>query len=464
MPLVYNNYNPETSYTFLSMMNKLKYFIIVVAMLFPKIGMAQDELSDVVEHYCRKLLAEKGATSKIEHILHLKYSYNNASEQLKAVKPEVMTLLVKTYMNEQLLNDYSSYLCVYANNAQLDYAKFDSLINVTENLILSNEISKKVYDDEDRYLSVFFKTALNRAKEGKECKPLKLEASDNWMSSYQSIVDSLTIVRMSLVDREYKSVKSNLITFDKVTENRATEIASTYTSYLRDNIHTFYANFLYRFFRNERTMKMYVNGSRLEGYREFCGMSDFESMRSLISKDFYRWCDSDNNIKKAKKLVSKGKGIGVYDLYTGLIDYINSIKDLYSGEDLKDCDVNPSFPGGDTALMSWLSENLKYPAIAQENGIQGRFLVSFIVEKDGSISNIEPEDGDVTERLKKYFVEMMTGEPYCSANEKNKHEGYIALKKEALRIIRIMPNWVPGKLNGKPVQVRYKLPITFRLQ
>ena len=95
----------------------------------------------------------------------------------------------------------------------------------------------------------------------------------------------------------------------------------------------------------------------------------------------------------------------------------------------------PSFPGGQGALMQWLRDNIKYPVIAAENGIEGRVIVQFVVSKTGSISGVTVVRGV---------------DP--------------SLDKEAVRVVSSMPNWTPGKQNGTTVNVRYTLPVTFRLQ
>ena len=94
----------------------------------------------------------------------------------------------------------------------------------------------------------------------------------------------------------------------------------------------------------------------------------------------------------------------------------------------------PEFPGGTAALLEYLRKNIKYPAICRENNIQGRVLVTFIVNKDGAI--VEPE-------------------VVKSVNP--------SLDKEALRVISTMPNWKPGSQRGKPVRVKYTVPVNFRL-
>lgn len=95
----------------------------------------------------------------------------------------------------------------------------------------------------------------------------------------------------------------------------------------------------------------------------------------------------------------------------------------------------PEFPGGMGELMKFLGNNIKYPAVAQENGIQGRVIIQFVVEKDGSVANPVVAKGV---------------DP--------------ALDKEALRVVKSMPKWKPGKQRGKAVRVKYTVPVTFRLQ
>ena len=94
----------------------------------------------------------------------------------------------------------------------------------------------------------------------------------------------------------------------------------------------------------------------------------------------------------------------------------------------------PQFPGGAVAFMKWLTKNLKYPATAQQRKVQGRVVAQFIVNTDGSISNLE-------------IVERLSTE--CD--------------REALRVLRMMPNWQPGVMNAKPCRTKVCIPIVFKL-
>ena len=94
-----------------------------------------------------------------------------------------------------------------------------------------------------------------------------------------------------------------------------------------------------------------------------------------------------------------------------------------------------SFPGGMGECMKWLGKNIKYPTISQENGVQGRVIVQFVINRDGSIVDAKVVRGV---------------DPY--------------LDKEALRVVNLMPKWTPGKQRGKAVRCQFTLPVQFRLQ
>lgn len=95
----------------------------------------------------------------------------------------------------------------------------------------------------------------------------------------------------------------------------------------------------------------------------------------------------------------------------------------------------PLFPGGDAALMAYLRDNIHYPTVAAENGVQGRVVVGFVVERDGSITDVNV---------------LRSVDP--------------SLDREAMRVVKGMPRWTPGKQNGSAVRVKYQVPVTFRLQ
>ena len=103
--------------------------------------------------------------------------------------------------------------------------------------------------------------------------------------------------------------------------------------------------------------------------------------------------------------------------------------------DMAMVEQKPSFKGGDAALYKWLNSQIVYPAAASEEGVQGKVIVAFVIEKDGRVTNVQVV--------------------------RKKHP---ALDAEALRVVKKMPNWTPGRNNGQPVRVKYNLPVTFKLQ
>ncbi len=98
-------------------------------------------------------------------------------------------------------------------------------------------------------------------------------------------------------------------------------------------------------------------------------------------------------------------------------------------------EVPPTFPGGSKEMNKWLSENISYPVIAAENGVEGRVILGFVVGPDGSVTDVE-------------IIRSL--DPACD--------------KEAIRVVKQMPKWIPGKQNGHPVYVYYTLPVLFKLR
>ncbi len=97
-------------------------------------------------------------------------------------------------------------------------------------------------------------------------------------------------------------------------------------------------------------------------------------------------------------------------------------------------EVQPAFPGGTAAMMKFLRDNIKYPSVCSDAGIQGRVIVSFVVNKDGSIEQVEVLSG-VHERL----------------------------DAEAVRVVKMMPSWTPGMMQGHAVRTKFNLPVSFRM-
>lgn len=156
-----------------------------------------------------------------------------------------------------------------------------------------------------------------------------------------------------------------------------------------------------------------------------------------------------NEVKNKEELLEDNRAMGAIDVSDGVDDLTKQtvkeevvIKEEVVEKPKEDIIYNtanvqqvPEFPGGEQALYKWLKEHLVYPAAASEEGVGGRVTVEFVVSKTGAIENVRVVRG--------------------------RHP---ALDKEALRVVKAMPKWNPGRNNGEPVKVTYVLPVTFNLQ
>ncbi len=164
------------------------------------------------------------------------------------------------------------------------------------------------------------------------------------------------------------------------------------------------------------------------------------------------------NGRKVQKILVNGK-----EFFKALSDdqEIPTIQNAIHDDPIFEVVEEPAqYPGGQAALMQYVAQNIRYPKIATENGVQGRVLVQFVIEKDGSLSNFK------VVKDAKPVSDGITVNAQGTTAEGNDipKEAYGALNIEALRVLRGMPNWTPAKQRGQTVRMKYTLPVTFRLE
>lgn len=155
--------------------------------------------------------------------------------------------------------------------------------------------------------------------------------------------------------------------------------------------------------------------------------------------------EEDKQVKNQEDVLENEAAVGAVDITEGTNDLNKVIiqEQVIAAPKVEDeqsvsiamVEQKPEFPGGEAAMYKWLGDNIVYPSAASEEGVQGRVVVEFVVGKDGSISNV-----------------------------KVVRPRHPALDKEALRVVKAMPKWLPGRNNGQPVKVTYTLPVNFKFQ
>ena len=196
--------------------------------------------------------------------------------------------------------------------------------------------------------------------------------------------------------------------------------------------------------------------------------ADAESLKSLVAENIASLTVVKNG-EAAKTLGYPGKTVILIQTKTKL--------DTLKVNVVENPGCNAQFKGGEAALMQWLARNVKYPAVSQSAGVQGRIIVQFYISETGKIFNVravsvgknEPQGGQTLEEMvvQAYAKDMARQGKTLSAEEAEAHKvAMMALVKEAERVVRAMPEWEPAYLDKektKPCTVKFNLPIMFRL-
>ena len=176
-----------------------------------------------------------------------------------------------------------------------------------------------------------------------------------------------------------------------------------------------------------------------------------DDVKELVKKLPGAEMDDDGNItvngKSVAKIMLEGKEV------------FNKNDTIYNV-----VEVRAKFPGGDEECFKFLSENIRYPKLCHEFGVQGRLIVRFVIEKDGSISNIEKVRGPGKELSQVDVVAYKEENPDATELPKEGQDLGDLLYEEAVRVLKLMPKWEPAKdKDGNVVRSRFNLPIMFRL-
>jgi len=189
-----------------------------------------------------------------------------------------------------------------------------------------------------------------------------------------------------------------------------------------------------------------------------------------VTKAVYEAADKENEV--VTQITELGVNITVYNAHTKRVVQTTDDKEQAATDDevVQVCEVMPEFPNGVQALLDYMSQNLHYPKFAQELGVQGTIIISFVVDKEGQISKTK-----VIKHLQsansRFAKDQTTADvaPQAQGEEGIDIEEQVALacatmEEEAMRVINDMPRWKPGTHHDKPVNVSYNIPISFRLK
>ena len=209
-----------------------------------------------------------------------------------------------------------------------------------------------------------------------------------------------------------------------------------------------------------------------EKYVQFIGVSfdtDYDAWQQCVEKNEMCWTQVIEPEKMRDSQVAKDFGVkwipsmylidceGQVVLGTVDIDKLASVLEQLARTGLEPI---PSFPGGDEALRNYLASKIEYPKVAENLGIVAeRILCSFMVNKDGSVSDVQV---DSVEGINAFGSKMQGMTP--DERSANIDVCVDLMKREAVRVVSGMPNWEPAKLNGKPVKMIFRVPISFKLR
>ena len=393
-------------------------------------------LREVVTKYYQKCLTQDCFQKMLAKKLRRTDGKNKEITEL--VDSCTNKVLVASYINDKFVDDFvDEVLPIFEENITAE--ELQKVVDNVDSIYCATDYYRvyveSVVADFNEFLSVVY--SLTAAK-----KPVNLKRIEcNVPQSYKDQVEFI-VCKLPSVDKLYDKVNAMPML--------GTNSKQLFCDYMQINARKFLTNKLYEYIPDE-----YV-------YKELA----------------YIWENTKSYTKLLKELQKKDKSI--FDKMVNRLDayMMDSANIAKAAKEAKEtnldsvrfyfyydvCEKNPEFEGGETELLKWLQRNLRYPRLAQENNVQSRILVGFVIDKDGSVSKSHVISSSVRKSHHNEITLEVTDDPKIVEKILIDEAGRAALDSEALRVVNAMPKWKPGTLNEKPVKVKYTLPITFRLQ
>jgi|GEM_PF-1998433 tonB family C-terminal domain len=320
------------------------------------------------------------------------------------------SFLQKNYTKEQI-----------AHHIKLGIAKKEIVLNLMS-FASSADTKKKIQND-------FHSPLKNIAKGNAETQNPIAEkpCPDSFRTAFEIFWEDegvRGVMEKEIINFEIK-IRNDVSMKSTQSDAEKEEVGNNMMAYCKKNAPIFWRNLLLNHITEEE-LRLFDDSAASTIPRKITKEQQDYFHQELLEK-FINWNDRQIANNRTEYLYMLGDAIDVdFETLPKL-----SEKDVYKGKP----DTEPSFPGGENAMLQWLLKNLRYPIMCMAEGVEGRVFASFVVDTDGSIGNIKI---------------MRSPHP--------------AMSKEVRRLLRIMPLWSPATKDGKPVRVKYSVPIMFRLK
>lgn len=438
-------------------MKKINIILLIIGMILCSSTpcKAENELGYAVYHLCQKMLAEPETAQNIECVLHHPSCYRLAPKGFDRLKPAELDLLVEQYKKEDFLQDYYDHICYFAFRQKLNYNELEKFVAETDNISAVYDLQSVYGSMRDAYFVNFNEIVARNLKDGVRNKPLVLNAPQWFVNAYKDVVDTL----VSRTNFDYKGIKG-LLESEGCSSEKAEAVVCGHKTYMEKNLPVFYFNFLYRFFPQKEKMDIVKCGFKVREF-DYFSFDSKRHMDNMISKSFYEWCEKDNHIKNARKK-AKEQGLvsdtRVFEKKRAkyFYDYMGPVLLLPD-----DYDEEPTYIGGDEAMMEYARKHLKYPAIAERNKVYSTVYVGFDVEKDGTVTNAKILCNDSRENFLMKLDSIISDKPIDAKRAEKLRQGLEALEAQSLKIVNGFGKMNPAKKNGEAIKCRFYFPFNY---
>lgn len=454
-------------------MKKQKLIITILLSAFSFAASAQENLRDAVNAlYTKTMSSHNKKVMTVDQLNSFLLAEDEKGHFLQGYsekdRQQIAYELALMYYDDNAASSMTSIVYPYFIG-KIDASNLNRYVQNVKNIDVVGELVERYMNTYERENNRYTDCVFEVMTDGGTPKDLVYQAPESYIKKIETFV---THACQGYKDG-YESARNDY-SVDKVGQDQHLFMERA-LQYMERNDRIRLTNYYYKIWPDEECLDDMILATETGMHiANTAVIQNIQKINADFNSKFLYWSLAEGRIAQAakkaqttpsKKLAKQAKSNNGLN---GTISIMapKTAEELKEEEGIEIADVQPEYPGGINELMQFLRQSLKYPAIAQEHGVESRIIIQFVVDKEGSISPNEMNILQTGTSTLEYadMLESMSGNQKTTERVHALRKAVNALENEAIRVIKIMPKWKPGYKNGKAVRVKFALPITFRLQ
>ncbi|MCR5312180.1 MAG: energy transducer TonB, partial [Bacteroidaceae bacterium] len=440
-----------------------RMFLACLLFITTTVSYAQASLHQQVRELCHKrLFDDKTRDNNIQTLANYLVKYDSVKNAFTSLPEKIRERaafeMARTYYDQQIVNDYLQLTFYYYIISSISENDIKFYINNIHDMAKSQESIIIASNDLNTDFLTFSEAIMDMCIANEKLINLELNVPEWFELKTREHIRAKSLDELdknpvtSLFDTEEELIN------DGLSEENVAAITNRFSTYLRNNIYTFYINKLYEYFRDKEAIEDYLTTDSANIMEPFNAIrKDSRNIMKELQYRMTKWCFSKDRLDSILNVAAYDNDTLYNKIFNNNQRTINEDGEYLTYYDK--VDVQPVFPYGDE--RKWAIKRCRYPYAAEKYRLEATVTVDFLISEQGIVTH--PKISKIVAQDITYadYMEQITYSNNMKKRAEEIRKGIKAIETEAIKVIRKMPKWIPAKIDDRNVATRNNISVTF---